>query len=134
MFVKLYAIAFPVFIAFDMLWIGLVAMNFYQKQIGFLMKSNISWLAAIAFYLIFIAGLVLFVIMPAVEKGSWVRALFFGAFFGFVAYATYDLTNLATLKNWPIAVTIADILWGMILSGSVSVLTYFIASKFFLIK
>ena len=129
MFIKLYAIALPVFFIIDMIWLGLVAKNFYRNQIGFLMKSDINWTAAIIFYLLFIVGLILFVITPAVEKGSWTYALLFGAMFGFITYATYDLTNLATLKDWPILVTIVDLVWGAVLAASVSVITYFIASK-----
>jgi uncharacterized membrane protein len=129
MFLKLYAIALPVFFAIDMIWLGLVAKNFYRSQIGFLMKNNINWTAAIIFYLIFIAGLVTFVITPAVEKNSWTHALLFGALFGLVCYATYDLTNLAVAKNWPLLVTIVDLVWGAILATSVSVITYFIANK-----
>ena len=129
MFIKLYAIALPVFFTIDMLWLGLVATNFYKSQIGFLMKSDINWAAAIIFYLLFIVGLVLFVVSPAVEKMSWTHALLFGALFGFFTYATYDLTNLATLKDWPLLVSIVDMLWGTILGGSVSVITYLIANK-----
>ena len=129
MFIKFYLIALPVFFAIDMVWLGLVAKNFYRNQIGFLMNPNVNWLAAIIFYLLFIVGLVLFVITPAVEKGSWMHALLFGALFGLIAYATYDLTNLATLKDWPILVTIIDLVWGAVLAASVSVVTYFIASK-----
>jgi len=128
-FSKLFLIALPVFFAIDMIWLGLVAKNFYREQIGFLMKPDINWLAAIIFYLIFIAGLVVFVIQPAFEKHSWQHAVLFGAFFGLITYATYDLTNLATTKNWPILVTIVDLAWGMVLSLSVSVVTFFIASK-----
>lgn len=129
MFMKLYLIALPVFFAIDMIWLGLVARNFYRDQIGFLMKNDINWTAAIIFYLLFIAGLVLFVIMPAHEKGSWVHALLYGAIFGLITYATYDLTNLATLKDWPLMVTIVDLGWGAVLAASVSTITYFIASK-----
>lgn len=129
MFIKLYIIALPVFFAIDMAWLGLVAKKFYAKRIGFLMKTDINWTAAILFYLLFIIGLILFVIMPAVGKGSWVHALLFGALFGLIAYATYDLTNLATLKDWPLLVTIVDLVWGAGLAGSVSMLTYFIAGK-----
>jgi len=129
MFIKLYLIALPVFFAIDMVWLGLVAKNFYKSQIGFLMKPDINWTAAIIFYLLFIVGLVLFVIMPAVEKGSWVYALLFGALFGLITYATYDLTNLATLKDWPLLVTIVDLGWGATLGALVSVITYFIAGK-----
>ena len=129
MFTKLYLIALPVFFAIDMLWLGIVAKNFYAKQIGHLMKTDINWVAAIIFYLIFIVGLVVFVITPAMEKGSWVHALLFGALFGFVCYATYDLTNLAVAKDWPLLVTIVDLIWGAVLAASVSTITYFIVHK-----
>ena len=129
MFIKLYLIALPVFFAIDMVWLGLMAKNFYAKQIGFLMTPNTNWLAAIIFYLLFIVGLVLFVITPAIEKGLWINALLLGALFGLITYATYDLTNLATLKDWPILVTIVDLIWGTVLAALVSVITYFIAIK-----
>jgi len=129
MFIKLYFIALPVFLAIDMIWLGLVAKNFYAKQIGFLMKTNINWTAAIIFYLIFIVGLVIFVISPALDKNSWKQAVLLGALFGLISYATYDLTNLATIKNWPLIVTVADLFWGAILSASVSLITYLIATK-----
>ena len=130
MFLKLYSIALFVFFAIDMVWLGFVAKNFYRQQLGFLMKSDINWTAAIIFYLLFILGLVLFVITPAVEKSSWMHALLFGALFGLITYATYDLTNLATLKDWPLTVTIVDMIWGLVLASAVSVVTYFIALKF----
>ena len=131
MFLKLFAIALPVFFAIDMVWLGFVAKDFYAKQIGGLMKPNINWTAAIIFYLIFIAGLVVFVIMPAVVKNSWSHAVLMGALFGFVCYATYDLTNLAVAKDWPVFVTIIDLIWGAVLAASVSVITYLIATKIF---
>lgn len=126
MFLKIYIIALPIFLAIDMVWLTLVAKNFYARQIGFLMKPDINWLAAIIFYLLFVIGLVLFVITPALEKNSWVYAVLLGALFGLISYATYDLTNLATMKNWPILITIIDLVWGAVLSGSVSVITYLI--------
>ena len=128
MFLKLYFIALPIFVAVDMVWLGLAAKNFYAKHIGFLMKANVNWAAAILFYLLFIAGLVAFVVTPAVEKGSWARALLFGALFGLITYATYDLTNLATLRDWPILVTVVDLIWGTVLAASVSVATYVVAA------
>ena len=128
-FIKLYLITLPIFFIIDILWIGLVAKDFYQKQIGFLMKTNINWIAAILFYLLFIAGLIIFVISPALEKKMWLNAFLFGAFFGLIAYATYDLTNLSTLKDWPILITIVDLIWGMSLSAILSVISYFIAVK-----
>ena len=85
--------------------------------------------AALIFYLIFIAGLIGFVIIPAIDRKTWTNALFMGAFFGLVTYATYDLTNLATIKDWPLIITIIDLFWGMVLSASVSLITYLIAVK-----
>lgn len=132
MFIKLYLITLPVFFAIDMVWLGIVAKNFYREQIGFLMTPEINWPAAIIFYLLFIAGLILFVISPAVEKRMWLDALLMGALFGLITYATYDLTNLATVKNWPVLVTIVDLAWGATLSASVSLISYLIATKFVL--
>ena len=129
MFLKLFLIALPVFFVIDMVWLILVAKKFYQEQIGFLMKPDINWLAAIIFYLLFIVGLVTFVISPAVEKHSWVHAILFGALFGLITYATYDLTNLATVKDWPLLVTVVDLIWGTVLAASISVITYIIAGK-----
>ncbi len=130
MFLKLFLIALPIFFVIDMVWLGLAAKNFYREQIGALMKPDICWAAAIVFYLIFIAGLVTFVLLPAIEKSSWTHALFFGALFGLVCYATYDLTNLAVAKDWPLLVTVVDLVWGATLAALVSVITYFIAAKF----
>ncbi len=129
MFIKLYFIALPVFFIIDMIWLVLIAKKFYSQQIGFLMRPDINWTAAIIFYLLFIAGLVTFVISPAFEKHSWIHAVVFGAFFGLITYATYDLTNLATLKDWPVLVTVVDLIWGAFLAASISLITYFIAVK-----
>jgi uncharacterized membrane protein len=129
MFLKLYAIALPIFFAIDMLWLGVVAKNFYRAQIAQLLKTNVNWVAAIIFYLLFLAGLVFFVIEPAVAKKSLPEALLRGAFFGLVTYATYDLTNLAVAKDWPLSVTIVDLVWGTVLAASVAALTYLVATK-----
>lgn len=129
MFFKLFLIALPAFLAVDMIWLGLISKNFYSRHIGFLMSANVNWMAAIIFYLLFVLSLIFFVISPALEKNSWHYALLAGAFFGLTAYATYDLTNLATIKNWPLVVTIVDLIWGMVLSSSVSLITFFIARK-----
>ena len=124
---KLYLIALPVFFAIDMVWLGLVAKGFYRRQIGSLMRESVGWPAAIAFYRLFILGLVVFVVAPAMDDGSWLRALLLGALFGLIAYATYDLTNLATLRGWPLTVTVVDLIWGAALAATVSVATYGIA-------
>lgn len=129
MFFKLYAIALPVFFALDMIWLGFLARDFYKNQIGFLMKSDVNWTAAVIFYLMFLVGLVLFVIEPSVVKKEWTRALWMGALFGLITYATYDLTNLATLKDWPVTMVIVDMIWGTVLAAGVSLATYFIAVK-----
>jgi uncharacterized membrane protein len=129
MFLKLYAIALPVFFAIDMVWLALIARNFYQNQIGFLMRPAVNWPAAIIFYLLFLVGLVVFVIEPAVLKKDWIQALGKGALFGLITYATYDLTNLATLKDWPFTVVWVDMIWGAVLAASVSVITCLIALK-----
>ncbi len=93
------------------------------------MKTNVNWIAAISFYLLFVIGLVVFVILPAIQKHSWIQALFLGALLGLISYATYDLTNLATLKDWPVLVTIVDMFWGAFLGGAVSLISYLICSK-----
>ena len=129
MFIKLYIIALPVFFIIDMIWLGLIAKNFIREQIGFLMKTNLNWFAAIIFYLLFIAGLVVFVLSPSFEKKDWLNALYLGALFGLFTYSTYDLTNLATIKDWPLLVTIVDIIWGTVLSALVSLISYFVAIK-----
>lgn len=128
MFIKLFAIALPLLFAADIVWLGIIAKNFYAQQIGFLMRPDIQWPAAILFYLLYIAGLVFFVILPARAGGSWLSVLASGALFGLIAYATYDLSNLATLKGWPVVLTIADLAWGAVLSGTVSLATFLIAN------
>lgn len=127
MFIKLYLIALPVFIALDAVWLGLIARGIYSKYLGHLLKTNVDYLAAALFYLMFIAGIVIFVLIPNIEKDSWVRVLALGAFFGLVTYATYDLTNLATIKDWPVVVSVIDLVWGASVASFVSVITYFIA-------
>lgn len=132
MFIKTYLVAVAVFFVIDMIWLGLVAKNFYSKQIGFLMKSDINWVAAIIFYFLFVFGLVVFVVNPALDKHSLSTAILLGALFGLITYATYDLTNLATIKDWPLLVTIVDLIWGTALASSVSGITYLIVNKIWL--
>jgi len=126
-FLKLYTITLCAFLAIDALWLGIIAKGFYRQQIGFLMKDQMNWVAALLFYIVFAVGIVVFALMPAIESGSWVRATLLGALLGFLAYAAYDLTNLATIKNWPIVVTIVDLAWGTFLTALVSTVAYFIA-------
>lgn len=124
MTLQLFLIAVPVFLAIDLLWLGIVARGFYARQLGPLMRSDVNWYAAITFYLAFVLGLVVFVVVPAVDAASWQRAAGYGALFGFVSYATYDLTNLATVERWPLVMTMVDLVWGSVLAASVAVVTY----------
>ncbi|MCS6956258.1 MAG: DUF2177 family protein, partial [Patescibacteria group bacterium] len=104
-----------------------LAKYFYKKQIVFLMEKKINWLAAVVFYLFFVFGLIFFVIYPGIEKKlPPFKLLLNSALFGLIAYATYDLTNLATLKNWPVLMTIVDIFWGSFLSGITSLIIFLI--------
>lgn len=130
-FLKTYLIAFIVFFAIDILWLAIIAKDLYQKYLGHLLKTNVNWAAAMIFYLIFIGGLVFFAIMPAIDKGLWHQALLYGALFGFITYATYDLTNLATLKDWPIEITLIDLAWGTFLGASTSTLSYLLYQLIF---
>jgi len=125
-FVKMYLIAFVVFLLVDLVWLTFVANDFYKKHLGFLMKDTPNYIAALVFYLIFIVGLVYFVIMPGIEAGSIGKIILGGLMFGFITYATYDLTNLATLKDWPIVITIVDLIWGSVLSTVISIATFYI--------
>lgn len=124
-----YGVAVLIFLVIDLVWLGLVAKNFYQKYLGGLM-GEVNWYAAIGFYLLFIVGILIFALIPSLNAGDWQKALILGGLFGLMTYATYDLTNLATLKNWPLLVTVVDMIWGTVLSASVSVLSYFIVSRF----
>jgi uncharacterized membrane protein len=119
-----YAVTLPIFFAVDLVWIGVVARSFYQRQLGFLLSPNVNWPAALLFYAVYIAGIVFFAVRPALEVGSATRALACGAFFGFVAYATYDLSNQATVRDWPVLVTVVDLAWGTVLTAVVSYLSY----------
>jgi uncharacterized membrane protein len=118
--VLLYLITWAVFFAIDMVWLGVVAKGFYRKHLGYLMAPKVVWPAAILFYLLFIAGLVVFAVRPGVLAGAPLKGLLLGAFLGLVSYATYDLTNQATVKDWPVIVTVVDLVWGTVLGGSVA--------------
>ena len=116
-YVVAYLGAAGTFLIVDLVWLGLVAKSFYRDRIGSLMLDEINLPPAILFYGLYVAGIVIFAITPALHTGSWRTALLFGATFGLIAYATYDLTNLATLRNWSVAMTVVDIAWGSFLTG-----------------
>ena len=127
-YLKLYLATVPVFFLIDMAWLGLVAKKFYQNKLEFILSDQVNWTAAIIFYLIFISGIILFAVSPALEAKSLGRAALLGGLFGFFTYATYDLTNLATIKDWPIAVVIVDIVWGFVLCSAVATISFLIAN------
>ncbi len=127
-YLKLYFGTLLVFFAIDILWLGLVANKHYTKYLGFLMGET-NWLAAIIFYLLFIVGILVFVVVPGVKEGSLSKTLMHAALFGLITYATYDLTNLATIKDWPFLITIIDLIWGTVLSVLVSLASFFIARQ-----
>lgn len=121
-----YLLTTLVFFVVDMLWLGLIAKNIYRKYLGALLSETVNWAAAFIFYLLFIAGIFIFVIYPSIEKQSPGRAVVLGAIFGLITYATYDLTNLATVKDWPLIITVVDLIWGMVLTTIVSTAGFFI--------
>ncbi|MBT4120643.1 MAG: DUF2177 family protein [Candidatus Magasanikbacteria bacterium] len=129
-YIKIFLLSLVSFLLLDGLWLLVVAKNFYKKYLGFIM-GPVNWVPVMIFYPLYIIGLVFLVIVPAIESGSWVRLLFGAALFGLCAYGAYDLTNQATIKDWPWIVTIVDILWGMIGAVIVSSVTFFIINKFF---
>lgn len=127
-FFILYAISVPIFFLIDLLWLGVVASNFYRSRIGHLME--ISWGPAIVFYLVFLVGLTFFALYPAVQSNSWTQAIIYGALFGFFTYATYELTNYSTLKDWPLSLVVVDILWGTVLGAFVAGVSYYVYRLF----
>jgi uncharacterized membrane protein len=121
-----YAIATIAFFAIDMVWLGLIAKNFYRSKLSHVLSPDVVWPAAIIFYLIYIAGIVYFAINPALKDASWQDALLKGALLGGLCYATYDLTNMATIAKWPIEIVVVDIIWGVVLTGSL--ITFLVAN------
>ncbi len=126
-YLKLYALTVPVFFVIDLIWLGVAAKAFYRKNLNHVLSPQVNWTAAIIFYLIFIAGILIFAVVPAVAKDSLRHAVLWGALFGFFTYMTYELTNLALLKDWPLSIVFVDILWGIVLCTVVAVISYYIA-------
>jgi len=129
MYIKHFFITASIFFAVDIFWLVFVAKGLYKNYLGHLMADQVFIGAAGLFYCLYIVGLIYFVIEPGLEKDSLKYVLYRGMFFGLITYATYDLTNLATLKNWPITITIIDIVWGTSLCGLVSAISYLILKK-----
>ncbi|MEM8648988.1 MAG: DUF2177 family protein [Pseudomonadota bacterium] len=116
------------FLVIDYIWLKYVALSFYRGHIGHLMTDKPNLGIALVFYLVYVVGVIVLAVYPALEKQSWTIALLYGGLLGFVAYGTYDITNLATLKGWPPIVAIVDIIWGTVLTASVATISYFITT------
>lgn len=126
MLILTYVIAFAVFIVIDLVWLGVIAKDFYGAQLGDKMAKKINWTAALIFYALYILGLMVIVIVPSLQNDDLFRAFWLGGFVSFMMYATYDLTNLATLEGWPIKMTVVDMIWGTVLGSLTSGLTVWI--------
>jgi len=124
-----YLLTLPVFFGIDMLWLGVIAQKLYQRELKAFLSPQVNWVAAIVFYLLFIVGVMYFAVAPGIEKKSLSLVLINAALFGLFTYATYDLTNLATLKNWPITIVFIDIAWGMVLSMITALAGYLIYQR-----
>jgi uncharacterized membrane protein len=122
-------ISLPIMFALDLTWIGVVANGFYQQQLGALYSSHVIWPAAIAFYVIYACALGFFAIKPAIESHSLRKGVGHAALFALAAYATYDLTGLATIPNWPVLMTFVDMSWGLVLSMLTTTAVYLVATK-----
>ncbi len=114
----------------DYVWLTNASGPIYHRALGAVMAENPNMTAAVVFYLVYIAGILIFAVRPALASGDWKTAALFGALFGFFAYATYDLTNLATLKVWSLKVSIIDIVWGTLLTGVTASAAAFAAIRF----
>ncbi|MBP1754334.1 MAG: hypothetical protein H6Q59_732 [Firmicutes bacterium] len=128
--IRNFFISLVVFLIIDMVWLTLIAKSIYSKYLGYLMAPKVNFLAAFIFYIIFIIGLSVFVIHPAFVNDSWRSALFMGMFFGLITYATYDLTNLATVKDWPVFITVIDLIWGSMVSGATAFISFLLIRLF----
>jgi len=121
-----YGIMLGIFLVIDFIWLTVIAKSFYAQHLGYLMAPKANLVAALIFYLLFVVGLQFFVLNPALLNGNWVSVLLSGMFFGLVTYATYDLTNLATVRDWPILITFIDLVWGSFVSGITALLSFLI--------
>jgi uncharacterized membrane protein len=128
-YLKLYLAMLASFLVIDMVWLGLVASAFYRKYLGFLMAPSPNWLVATLFYLLFVVGILVFVVLPGLKANSLKTTLLRAALFGLITYGTYDLTNLATLKDWPALLSIVDMLWGTVLTVAVGCIGFVVGRR-----
>jgi uncharacterized membrane protein len=125
-YLKLYVLTVPVFLVVDLLWLGVIARDFYRTSLAHVLSPTVNWTAAIAFYLIYIAGILYFAVLPGLAEESLRRTLIQAALFGFFTYMTYELTNMATIADWPMKVVVVDILWGILLCTSVAAGSFYL--------
>ena len=120
-----YVACLLVMAALDGIWLGLVAMDSYVSAIGHLMRDQPNFIAAGLFYVIFVVGILIFAVAPALAEKAWTKAALLGGLFGFFSYMTYDLTNLATLKGWPVTISLIDMAWGFVITAITATAGYF---------
>jgi len=124
-----YLVTAVIFLFIDFLWLGYIAKSFYFSRLGDLLADKPNLAVAAVFYAVYVIGVVIFAVGPALQSGTWKTALIYGALFGFFCYATYDFTNLATLKDWPVTVAVVDVIWGTVLTGVSALLGYVIVRQ-----
>ena len=122
-----YAACAATILALDALWIGVIAKNLYKSGIGHLMAASPKFGVAAVFYALYVVGIIVLAIVPALAAGNWIRATVLGAVLGFMAYMAYDLTNLATLRDWPVGLSLIDLMWGTFLTATSATAGYFAA-------
>jgi uncharacterized membrane protein len=128
--IQLYIASAILFFAIDILWLGVIAKNFYHNHLARFFAERVNWTAAGLFYSLYILGIMIFAILPGISAASLIRTVVLGVLYGLFTYATYDLTNLATLKDWPVKIVVVDIIWGMVLCGLVSAGGFLVATRF----
>lgn len=126
-----YVATAAIFLFIDFLWLGYIAKTFYFSRLDGLLLDKPNLGVAAVFYAVYVIGVIIFAVGPALKSGSWQTALIYGALFGFFCYATYDMTNLATLKGWPVTIVVVDVIWGTVLTGVSALLGYLIVQQFF---
>ncbi len=118
-----------ILVAIDLIWLLGIAKNLYRNEMGDLMASEPKLVAGLAFYLLYALGVCIFVIVPALSKQSWLYALQYGALFGFFCYMTYDLTNLAVVRNFPTQLAFIDIAWGSFVTAVCASIAYWVGNR-----
>ncbi|MCB1498799.1 MAG: DUF2177 family protein [Bauldia sp.] len=126
-----YVVSLVVFLGVDFLWLSTMGAALYRSTLGDLLASSVRLAPAAVFYLVYPIGIVVFAVSPALTADSWMRSAALGALFGALAYATYDLTNFATLRTWSLQITVLDIAYGAIASGAAAVVAYFVVKAIF---